>query len=326
MNLFQQTNQKRHAFIIKDHVIRYIGSKQPDLLQITQIKERYLPLGIVVNGQIEDMTTFVTILTECVEEWKLKRQRIQFCLPQQHTIIRTHFIDGTIPDEEVKGQLYLDLGESLLLPFDDPIFDFKVIGMHDGQKEVLLFASRESVLNQYIDAFSEVHLKPNAADLSTLSAYRLFFENGQVQTGAYVIQVQIDAMVTTITIFKDHHPLFLSTILSELDQEGWSLTGEGDVTRLTWTKEEEEMEEAIEECVREVEKVMNFYQFNVLKGEGEMGQMLLCGDHPYLTQFEAAFSERLMLEIVGLSEQTKNDAPVRYYDAQGLVLKKEVYR
>ncbi|MDV2684895.1 pilus assembly protein PilM [Alkalihalophilus lindianensis] len=325
MNLFQQVKQKRHALIIKDHVIRYISSKQPELHTITNIQERYLPPGVIVNGQIEDEATYLTILSECVENWKLKRQSVQFCLPSQHTIVRTHLIDGTIPDDEVKGQLYLDLGESLLLPFDDPIFDYKVIGLKNGQKEVLLFASRESILHQYLDAFADVHLKPNAAELSTLAAYRLFYELDHTASEAYLIQVQVDTLLTTITIFKDHHPLFLSTVVPDMDREGWVQKEHAEGTQLIWSQKEEQLDEQVQELYREIEKVINFYQFNVLKGEGEISQMLLCGDHPHLLQFQQTFQQLFTLKVTSIEQHTKQDPPPRYYDAVGLALKKEVY-
>ncbi|NEU29778.1 pilus assembly protein PilM [bacterium LRH843] len=313
----------RHALVIKDNVIRYVGSKRPDLVEIYVHGERYLPPGVVQDGQIVSVDTFSTIVAECMDEWDLRRKEIQFCVPDSQVIIRNHKVDSSIPDEEIKGQLYLDLGETLLLPFDDPVFDYIVLGIVNGQKDVLLFVSKEKTIQDYVEVFEELRLKPNAADLSALSAYRLFHELGKTKSDGYTMLIQVDVLLANITILYEHHPVFSRTIQTELEQTNWQAEQKSGSTLLTWQGDENDLQNQIEELVSEVEKVMNFYRFNVLKGEGEINQLLVCGDHPYLENITQRFKQTFSNDLICFDEK-ELPLPERFYDVLGLSLKKEV--
>ncbi|MFC0469425.1 type IV pilus biogenesis protein PilM [Halalkalibacter kiskunsagensis] len=178
-----------------------------------------------------------------------------------------------------------------MLPCDDPVFDYKVLGLHEGQKEVLLFASREKVVHGYVELLEEVKLKPNAADLSSLSAYRLFHDLKLTNEVDYTMLIQIDTTSTNLTIFHQHHPVFSRTIPSELDQESWDIARDYAKSSLVWKDDEEILFTYIDDQVREIEKVMNFYQFNVLQGIGVVSQLLVCGDHPYVASFVRSFKQ-----------------------------------
>ncbi len=324
MKKWTRKKDTRHALVIKDHVIRYVGSKHPDLSTIYVHGERYLPPNIVRDGQIVNSDTLVTIVAECMNQWGLKRQEVQFCVPDGQVIIRTHKVDGAIPDDEVKGQLYLDLGETLLLPFDDPIFDYVVLGVSDGQKEILLFASREKLIQEYVGVLEELRLKPNAADLTALSAYRLFHELQLTRTDTYTLLIQVDVTLTNLTIFSEHHSVFSRSIPVELEQENWEIEREASESILVWRDDEEELLSQMEGQVSEIENVINFYRYNVLQGKGDIGQLLVCGDHPFIDQMIKRFKQAFSTNLISLDENEKLRLPKRYYDVLGLSLKKEV--
>ncbi|KHF40947.1 type IV pilus biogenesis protein PilM [Halalkalibacter okhensis] len=311
----------RHAIVIKDHVMRYVGSKKGDVSTVYAHGERYLPAEVIREGQVVERETFVTFLEECIEEWDIKRQDIQFCVPDGQVIVRMHQVDGAIPHEEIKGKLYFDLGDSLLLPFDEPIFDFHELGMKDGQKEVLVFASKEKTIHDYVSVFEEVKVRPNAADLTALSAYRLFHELDQTSTNGYTLLVQVDATHTNVTFFNEHHPVFSRSIFSELDQANWQVKRQG---MLEWSGDQDQLFNQIDDQTNEIEKVLNFYRFNVLKGTGTIERMLICGDHPYLELVKKSFQNSFSLQLVFLDDLSDVPLPARYYDVLGLILKKEV--
>jgi type IV pilus assembly protein PilM len=324
MKSWTKSKGARHALVIKDHVIRYVGSKRPQLEAIYAHGERYLPPNIIKDGQIVNADLLLTILEECLSEWGLKRHNVQFCIPDGQVTIRLHKVDAATPDDEVKGQLYLDLGESLLLPFEEPVFDYVVLREHEGQKDILLFASREKVVHGYVELLEEVKLKPNAADLSSLSAYRLFHELQLTNEDNYTMLIQVDITSTNLTIFHQHHPVFSRTITSELNQERWGIKRDYMQASLVWKDDEEMLFTHIDDQVREIEKVMNFYQFNVLQGKGQIGHLLVCSDHPYANSFVLQFKQAFSAKLICLDDETEVKLPSRYYDVIGLSLKKEV--
>lgn len=324
MKWWTKRKEARHALVIKDHVIRYVGSKSPDLSTIFAHEERYLPIGVVRDGQIVHADTLLPILAECINEWGLQRKVVQFCVPDGQVIIRTHKVDRAIPDDEIKGQLYLELGETLLLPFDDPIFDYVVLGLNEGEKDILLFASKENMIQEYVVMLEELRLKPNTADLTALSAYRLFHELEHTSPSGYTMLIQIDVTSTNMTFFHEHHPVFSRSVSFEVEQESWEIDYQADQSSLIWKDDEDALKSQLEEQVSEIEKVMNFYRFNVLQGKRDIGKLLVCGDHPYIKRVIERLQQAFSITLISLDQNNELRLPARYYDVIGLSLKKEV--
>src|SRR5690606_19109049 len=111
--------------IIKDHVIRYVGIKDSNPLVVQRFRERYLPKGIVIEGKIQDRETLTLILEECVADWGIKNKEVRFIIPDSFVVIRKTAIPADVEEDEISGFLYLELGASIHLPFEDPVIDYK---------------------------------------------------------------------------------------------------------------------------------------------------------------------------------------------------------
>src|SRR5690606_22262524 len=72
------SSNKMANIIIKDHAIRYVGVKQTSPITVQKFREKYLPPGIVQDGRIIERDTLLLILDECVSDWGIKRNRVQF--------------------------------------------------------------------------------------------------------------------------------------------------------------------------------------------------------------------------------------------------------
>jgi type IV pilus assembly protein PilM len=120
-------NKKRNNLIIQDHVIRYLDMRQPELLEVKSSGERYLPEGIIQDGIITDGETLLKILEECIEEWGIKGREVHFLIPDSKLVIRKHHIPSVYKVEEIKRYLYLELGSTVHLPFEDPVFDYVLL-------------------------------------------------------------------------------------------------------------------------------------------------------------------------------------------------------
>ncbi|MEM5598560.1 hypothetical protein AAHB53_23695 [Niallia circulans] len=63
---------------IKDHVIRFVEIKNSQDVVVQNFGERYLPPGLIHDGVIQDVENFLWILEECVDEWKLSKNKFVF--------------------------------------------------------------------------------------------------------------------------------------------------------------------------------------------------------------------------------------------------------
>lgn len=80
----------------------------------------------------------------------------------------------TLSKNEIKGYLKTQLGNSFHLSFDNPAADFELLEADEEQQNILLFAYPEERLRAFNDVFIEAGLKPEAADLTSLSVYRYY--------------------------------------------------------------------------------------------------------------------------------------------------------
>ncbi len=318
----------RTSLVIKDHVIRYVHAKKPFLTAIQSYGERFLPSGIVQDGQVVDRDTFKIIIDECIEAWGLKGQSVQFCAPDAFVVIKNIQLSYDIPENEIRGHLFLELGESIHLPFEDPVFDYQIIGDKNGKRDVILIASREKSVLQMRNMLSEYKLKPNAADLSSLSIYRLLHKMEKVHADEHVLLVQFDVTSANATIFTNDLPVFTRHFKPTVSLNSWVVDYEGGTERLVWKGNEAEIDGQTREIYTEIDRVLKFYHFSVNDGKASVTRMILVGDHPYLNKMVKMCRENLDVQVdSGMDESIetkKGSLPQHFFEAAGLALKKEV--
>ena len=327
--LFQSKKQSRTAIIIKDHVIRYVHAKRPEIEAIQSFGERYLPNGVIQAGQILDPSTLETILQQCINDWGLKRHYTQFIVPNTYTVLRTVQVPLNVTKAEVKGHLYSVIGESLHLPFEEPTIDVYNLGERDGQRDILLIAAPEKKVQQIYDLLENVKLKPNAADISALSYYRLYHALDRDNKSDHFLFVQLDILKMNITIFHDQKPVFMRNIILGFEEENWQLINDVE-EGIVWQGEEAELTGQIQDILTEVERIMNFYRSTIHQGRLGVSKLIFTGDNPYVKVIAEQCEQSFDIPVETVSDtvvETINGktVPVRYHEVVGLALKKEVH-
>lgn len=321
-------SQKRVSLTIEDHVIRYIVSSNGSKgLVYHSYGERYLPAGLITEGKIVERETLSMILEECISDWKLRGKRALFTVPDPFVVVRRVEVDGHVPDYEVKGHLYLELGETLHLPFDEPIFDTSIIGQTDEKKDVLLVGAPENLVNDYKELLQEVKLKPIAADLTALSFYRFLYHVDLVNRDDHLLTLQLTVDSMNITIFHKHVPIFTRHVRLNLDGGIWDINRDIELgDQLYWNGEEESVQTQLTDALSELDRVMSFYRFSLTKGKDQVTKLSITGDHPHLDRFIQSCKNTFNLGIhnlhnVELIAKNGQAIPTRYHELIGLSLK-----
>lgn len=324
----QLGNKTQHALLLADHVIRYARVRGRKLEGVEVIGERYLPEGVFAQGQVKEVDTLLTILSECVENWKLRNQKVVFSIPDSLSMVRRHEVPMNISEESITGHLYMELGESLHLPMEQPVFDWHEIGRTAEERDLLIFAAPENAVTTLARLLREVRVKPVAADISPLSLYRLYDKLYAPEEKIHIMFLQVAPSYIQVSIFEEELPLVIRTMNFQQNAAQWQVTE--DVSKpLAWKGSEEEIRSSWQDTMEELSKLLNFYQFNYQHGRARVDKIVVTGDHPYLTPFLNDLKQRLELPVSLLSEtdwKTKDNEPISsaYYAVIGLALKKEV--
>jgi type IV pilus assembly protein PilM len=313
--------------VINDHSIRYIELKNGQDSLPLKWGERFLPPGIVKEGKINDRETLKIILEECIDVWKIKRRKVRFLVPDPFVTIRKVAIPADVEIDEIEGYLYLEIGESVHLPFEDPVFDYIVLPQQEEKREILLFAAhREHVLG-YSELFSSVKLVPEAADMSSLALYRLYHQFTKDPGNENLFIIQYDLDLVTMSIFENEIPFFTRHHQLSFDHKQWNTqVGRSGFQQFTFIGDETQLMEQFEEVTKEINMMIDFYQFSLNQGKNELSKILLIGDHPLLKRIIVELQSRLEIPVNMLHNNdiptVKNKPlPASHYLALGLALK-----
>ncbi|MGP1909216.1 type IV pilus biogenesis protein PilM [Metabacillus sp. JX24] len=312
-------SKKTGNFTIKDDAIRYAELKQSEPLMMGMCEERLLPEGLIRGGVIQDFDTLSLILDECISEWGIKGRKVRFTVPDSHVVIRKVSVPGDLIDDEIRGHLYVEIGSSIHLPFDEAVFDYIVTGRTDKELHLLLFASSEELVRSYSDLFDTVGLKPDAADISPLCQYRFYLnQKTKVDHASSVMLIQYDLSGVNLSIFQQEQPVFMRNIEVEKNVR------ESD--RMSGTLTAEEFRLQANEIMKEIDHVLNFYRFSLNQGNDEVSSFILTGDHPLLHEAERLLAERFDYPVDSLKNAqaetlNKTPLPASFYLTAGLALK-----
>ncbi|ANB59830.1 type IV pilus assembly [Anoxybacillus amylolyticus] len=305
MNLFKPRHKVANL-VIKDHVIRYVELKPTDPFTIQKHGERDLPKGLIHDGKIMDRETVTMILEECVDEWKLKNRRVRFLVPDPVVVIRRLSLPADLQEDEIRGYLFMELGTTIHLPFEHPVFDYALLEKTSEKLTILLFAAPEPIVRDYAELLEEVNVRPIVADVSPLCVYRLFHAADQVRRDDHLLIVQIDESSVNVSAFFNDAPIFMRQLLFEVPNE---------------TIRQDEWFRPFEDVYKEIERVMNFYRFSLQQGNAQITKIFLTGDHPKLPHLHEAMQERFDVPVERLTEPFASAIEPRYHLAWGLGLK-----
>ena len=290
---------------IEEDAIRYVELKSIEPLHISLAEEMVLPAGVIRDGEIVDVKALGSILGEAVNQWGLSKKSVRFLAPDEFVIIRKVAFPQGVKTDELKGHFFIEIGSTLYLPFEDPVFD---VVPYNGNKEVLIIASKESVVNTYEQVLDQAKLKAVVADITPLALYRLAYVQHDFIEDEHIMMIDLQSKKMTVSIFHEHYPLFMRPVELNLTEE-----------------ELLNPDLFIEEIETEIEKLINFYRYNMNAGEATITKVVCngLGDWPGLqSRLESRLSVPVYPIVMKPIPTELNDSvPERFNRAIGLALK-----
>lgn len=305
---FFQKKARVATITIEQDAIRYVELKSAEPVSLVQAEEIFLPDGIIDSGKIADAEALMAELGKAVDQWGLSKKSVRFLAPDEFVIIRKVPYPEDVEADELKGHFFIEIGSTLYLPFEDPVFDVVPYHPDTDEPEAIIIASKESVIQDYEEAFDGVKLKPLVADIAPLALYRLAYLEHDIPEDEHIMLIDIQGKKMTVSIFHEHFPMFMRPV-----DLGILVNDPTDPLQLLVAVEEE------------AEKLGNFYRYNMNEGEQGITKVLCNGEFGDWEAFCLRLSERLQLDVEPLVklaiEAGDRIVPARFNRAIGLALK-----
>lgn len=297
-------NNGRVNIVITNRVLRYSYNKNTSTNGLITHGEAELPADTIKDGAIANRTVLLEILNRLIHENKWKRKKLYFSVPDDTVVIRQLQIPVSLTKEESISYIKMQIGTSFYLPFSNPAIAVEYLEADGVNRNILLFAYPKEKLIAFEQVFEEAGLKPIAADLTSLSLYRYYYQTKQDEKD-HVLLIHWNQDAIILTAFQNHKAIFTRYMKISA---GENLS-------------EESARQMINEYIIEINRIIDFYQYSITKGVARISQLLVSGDFPFLPAARSSLSEAVTLPIHDFKSE---ELPVKYMDVLGLALKAEV--
>ncbi|NCU16938.1 type IV pilus biogenesis protein PilM [Pallidibacillus pasinlerensis] len=328
------SNKKIINLVFDDYALRMVEYNGGGLSKVKNVQEKAIPNGLLEHGRISDELEFYDFMKGTVQDWGIKRRNVRFYVPDSMLIMKKVEFPAELKDDEIKGHFYMELGQTLYLPFDNPIFDVYPLpqtNVNSSTREGLLFSVPEEELMKYVEIFEDAGLKPIVADIRSLGVYRYYltiYPNANIDEAVLFFEMNLNSI--NISIFSNNQPEFLRYLDLDISMEDWQADHDAQDNNLRWNYigDNNNLSGLIDDQMIELERMMNFYRYSLHKGENMVSKICLLGDYPNmeLIQNKIARVTPVPVEILDayLSPEKTSQVPRVYIPALGLALKGEV--
>lgn len=200
--------------------------------------------GILDNGNIVEPELFYKKLQYLLKQHKIKAKSINFVLHDQNILMRDLVIQKDVLEKKSIDQYINEqIGNTIHLPFENPITAFYKIFEDDTIIKVLIIIANDELLNDYVDVFERLGAKNTKFNLPAADLYNYYLTKNNRRYDHLMLVTLHDRMIM-IKILQHGFPVF-----SMIEDSEESSNQYYDV-----------MESLIE-------RVINYYKFNLNKGK-----------------------------------------------------------
>lgn len=341
-NKLKNTKTLAFGLDISDYAIKIVQLRQGKSgLDIQSFAREILTPGIVVNGEIKDLTKLSNSLKSIITNRKLHlKESVVASLPESQTFLQTIRIprkgDTTFDDRAIEV-----LPEYLPFDLEQVYFDVIEKGSDETSWTALVGAAPKSIVDTYLQLLDAVNLLPNALDLELAAITNALIPTNNEAPVARAI-IELGASRASL-LLHDYNSIQFTT---ELDIAGKSITDQI-AKELEITPDEAEqakkscgldpsrcegvlrkiLELQVSEVSKQVASANEFYRTHFTYGR-PISEVILSGGGAHLIQLDSILTTELGIPVkVGNPWQNhsitypNDDAPMGLSVALGLALR-----
>jgi type IV pilus assembly protein PilM len=297
------------GFFASSTVAIDIGSYSVKLALVNSDKELVkfvsvpTPVGAIEGGIIRNPEQITAVVMQVMKGLGVKEPNIVCTVPSQHVFVR-YLTLPPMKKKELDQAVRFQAEGEIPIPSTEVVMDYAVIGENKGSKqiEVIVVATRKSVVQQLLHIFAQAKLQPKVFDLEALALARILMKSNRKKTlGNLDLIVSIGASHTHISVFAGDIPKFTRSIpfggfrftralatergISLEDAEQLKLAGESP----------EELENLLSDLTNEIKRSIDFYESQ--NKEQFVSQITLTGGGAMQAKLQEYVSAKLNLPV-----------------------------
>ena len=336
MKLFKK--KKVINLVIEDYIIRMIEDDGLGEPYSVAVKELYIPKGYIEEGQIVDDPGFYEFMKTAVAKWGIKNRAVRFFVPEASVLMKPVSYPSSLKQDQIKEHFIMEIGQSIHLPFEDPIIDVVKISQdapkersakEELQAQGILFAVPSEEVRKFTEIFEDCHLKPLSADIRMLSNFRLIDFLQMIKPKETYLLCEWSLNSLTVAIFSDKVLDFMRYQMIETSLDNWTYEeGPNGLLEFKIVNDSYRYEEQLQDQMNELERIMNFYRFSLHKGDKSVDQIMFMGDTPYLPAIIEQVENLYSVPVTHVSsnelKRIHSDLDSRHVSLAGLMVKEAV--
>ncbi|WP_321383586.1 hypothetical protein [uncultured Enterococcus sp.] len=312
--------KKKHTAIgidIQKNVLRYCTVKGGQFV----FGEKVTNGSIFKDGKIRNPEEFIHTLQQVAAEVHMRNPEFIISVMNGKLLIRQIPLGNMKSEKEIREFLYFELGDSISLPFENPIFDLLILEQQSKKKlpkkkgkvtqekssrravkiqrnrfavngKVPIVITSEPILEEIGYLIQRSGGQLIGVDCSALAYTRVLQK--RINWGQNFVLVELDSGTATITIFEQLVPVYVQ--YEEYNQVNWRYIEHEKVAK-TEFNHSVELEE-LDKLGRTIDNVIRYFETEISPGK-ELVQIYVVGGHPLLSD-----------EVVEIIQET-NELPVK---------------
>lgn len=208
MNIFKRLSSKKTTvgLDIGSHSIKLAKirhNKNGYFLEATGIRD--LKPGIIEGGEIKDRDGLIDSISTLINQCDPSIVDVVISM-SGHGILSDKFIFKIDSHENAEEMILWEAGQRSPFDVDDITLDYKILRRipQTGELEVLIVASKNQIMQNYIDLLYDAGLKPVIVDVDAFAIYNCYcLENAFEPQEGTVVLLNIGHDLTTTTFIKD---------------------------------------------------------------------------------------------------------------------------
>lgn len=300
--MFKLGTKTSISIFLNDYVLRALVKKGPSVAQ-WQVHEIPLPKGMIEDAIISDEIAFFGLLKENTSKLQGKKHNVRLFVPDTSVLLKTFEHPHDIESKNLKEFVEMEIGQSIHLPFQDPLID--VYDHVQGDGVATLFAAASEEVYKMIDFVLDLKMVPEAVDIRALCNLRILKELKKITDHKTYLIADWSINELSICIYSDGQVEFLRFQSINTDMTKWhsTINNDGDVT-FSYSGDIQDYRIHVADQVLELDRIMNFFKYSLHKGEKTVEEMILMGDNPLLDDIQKFLRENLDTPLVVIDDRT----------------------
>lgn len=258
--------------------------------------------GVILNGYIQKPYDFLNALKIAFKTLRHKPKELNFVFLGQNVLIREIIVKKeALTKTNVYEYIESQVGISIHFPFSEAAYYYEIKSENDNEIEIIVFIIDKNLLEDYYDVFEKIGIKNISISLLSTDINHLYGDEKNTLLDNTMIVSLLENNIT-IHILENNRTIF----------------GINDECEST-------SDSALCERVSDfVEKIANYYQFNLRKGKRKISNILMINLSKAVdeTEFKRSLNDlktEYKVIVLDISDVNRNLNPEDKYSNIGYI-------